>query len=101
MLPQGQFQVSTMTYDPEQPQLAHRFSMKDEGTCGNARRYPESMLQALPGKFRYISCLRCAKGFQGVRGHKPSPRPVMPAGLFLSFSSPFARLPITLSFLSL
>lgn len=47
MLPQGQFQVSTMTYDLEQPQLAHRFSMRDEGTCGNARGYPESMLQAL------------------------------------------------------
>lgn len=42
MLPQEQFQVPTMTYDPEQPQLAHRFSMRDVGTLGG-RGYPGSM----------------------------------------------------------
>lgn len=64
MLPREQFQVSTMTYDPEQPQLAHRFSLRDDGTRGNAREgggCPESILQ----KLRCVSQLSWAQAFQG------------------------------------
>lgn len=69
MLPQEQFRVPTMTYDPEQPQLTHRFSIRDEGTCGDASGYPESTFQ----KLRCMSHLCWAQAFQMVRGHKPSP----------------------------
>lgn len=94
MLPQEQFQVPTTTYDPEQPQLPHRFSMRGEGTCGNAR-FP---------KLRCISHLFWAQVFQAVRGHKPSPTyGASSAGKALSesFSPPFAKLPMALSFLNL
>lgn len=40
MLPQEQFRVPTMTYDPEQPQRAHGFSVRDEGSCGDAQGVP-------------------------------------------------------------
>lgn len=74
--------------------------MRDEGTCGNASGYPDSIFQ----KLRCISHLCWAQAFRVGRGHKPSPiYEASSAGWALSEFSlhPSPSCPMTSSFLSL
>lgn len=92
MLPQEQSRVPTMTYDPEQPQLAHRFSMRDEGTCGDGSGFPESNSRS-SGVSPTSVGLRPSRWLEGTSLHLCM-RPALLAGLFPSvFSPPFTGLP--------